>query len=99
MTRFLYLAAILVSFLGVLTFDYRFQLWLPARRLLAVVALTVPLFLCFDLLGAARGWFASNPHLNSLIVPPGIPLEEPLLLAFLTVLSVSLYRTVARMLA
>lgn len=89
MLRVLYLIAILVSFTGVLVLDRR---WLPTigpRRVLRTVAITVPLFLAFDVLGAARGWFASDPRLNLLIVPPGVPVEEPLLLAFITLVSIS----------
>jgi hypothetical protein len=61
------------------------------------VLITVPLFLGFDAVGAARGWFASSPRLNSAIVPPGIPLEEPVLLFFLTLVSVSLWRASRRL--
>jgi hypothetical protein len=77
------------SLAGVLTLDRRYVRSITTRRLLRTMAVTVPLFLAFDVLGAARGWFASDPRLNVLIVPPGVPLEEPLLLAFITLVSIS----------
>jgi lycopene cyclase domain-containing protein len=87
--RVLYLIAIVVSLAGVLTLDRRYLRSITTRRLLRTMAVTVPLFLAFDVLGAARGWFASDPRLNVLIVRPGVPLEEPLLLAFITLVSIS----------
>jgi lycopene cyclase domain-containing protein len=89
MVRVLYLIAILVSFAGVLALDRRWLGYIRPRRVLRTMAVTVPLFLAFDLLGAARGWFASDPRLNLLIIPPGVPIEEPLLLAFITLVSIS----------
>jgi lycopene cyclase domain-containing protein len=89
MLRVLYLIAILVSFIGVLVLDRRRLPIIGPRRVLRTVAVTVPLFLAFDVLGAARGWFASDPRLNLLIIPPGVPVEEPLLLAFITLVSIT----------
>ena len=89
MIRILYLMAILVSFAGVLALDRRWLRCIAPRRVLRTMAVTVPLFLVFDVLGAARGWFASDPRLNLLIIPPGVPVEEPLLLAFITLVSIS----------
>jgi lycopene cyclase domain-containing protein len=91
MTQYLYLTAVLVSLAGVLVLNARLRTGVLSARLLRSVVVTVALFLCFDIIGAARGWFSSNPHLNSVIVSPGIPLEEPILLSFLTVLSISLW--------
>lgn len=90
--RFAYLSGIAVGWAGVLALDERFGTGVRGRRLGRAAAVTVPAFLAFDLTGAARGWFSSNPGRNSLIVPPGIPLEEPLLLGFLTLVSVALQR-------
>jgi lycopene cyclase domain-containing protein len=90
-TRYLYLLTILASAAGVLAIDRRISAGIAGRRLLRTILSTVPIFLAFDLLGAARGWFSSDPRLNTAIVPPGIPLEEPILLAFLTLVSISLW--------
>jgi hypothetical protein len=92
----LYLATILLSALGVALIARE---WLPgtlSRRLLAPVAAVLVVFLAFDLVGAARGWFASNPDWVVAIVDPGIPPEEPLLLAFLALFSVVLLRLARR---
>ena len=99
MKQHLYLAGILFSITGVLLLDRRFATGVLQSRLLRSALVTVPLFLCFDLLGAARGWFTSDPHLNSAVVPPGIPLEEPILLFFLALVSISLWRAGRRLLA
>jgi lycopene cyclase domain-containing protein len=91
MTQYLYGTFILASLAGVLLLNSRLRTGIIGTRLLRSGVVTVALFLCFDTIGAARGWFSSNPHLNSVIVSPGIPLEEPVLLFFLTVLSISLW--------
>ena len=92
MTRFAYLSALALSWAGVLVLDRRISLGAAGPRLVRTIALTVPPLLVFDAVGAARGWFASNPRLNALILAPGIPVEEPVLLAFLSLLSVVLWR-------
>jgi len=96
--RFLYLASILVSAIGVVVLDRRLAIGIASRRFVRTAAVTVPLFLAFDLAGAARGWFSSDPHLNVLIIPPGIPLEEPILLTFLTLVSIALWQGTRRVL-
>lgn len=96
MIRFAYLAALILSWAGVLILDRRLRLGVAGTRLVRCILVTVPLFLVFDGFGAARGWFASNPGLNSVILPPGIPLEEPVLLAFLCLLSVVVCRIARR---
>lgn len=86
----LYLAVILVSLFGVGLLAGRFLPGVLSRRLLGVVAIVLVVFLAFDAVGAARGWFASEPDWVVAIVEPGIPPEEPLLLAFLALFSVVL---------
>ncbi len=96
LTRFAYLVAIALSASGILALDRRLRLGSLGRRLLRAVAVTVPVCLCFDAVGAARGWFHSSPALNVAVVPPGISVEEPLLLSFLVLLSVVLWRAAGR---
>ncbi len=96
LTRYAYLAALALSASGVVLLDRRLRLGAAGTRLLRAVAVTVPVFLGLDAVGAARGWFSSNPALNAAIFPPGISLEEPLLLAFLVLLSVVLWRAAVR---
>lgn len=94
--RFAYLTVLLLSVAGVVFVVRRFHLNVDSRLALRAVALTVPLFLVVDAIGAARGWFFSNPSLNIAIFPPGISIEEPILLGFLAFLSIVLYRALAR---
>jgi lycopene cyclase domain-containing protein len=96
MTRYLYLAAIILSAAGVLFLDRRLRLDASGPRLLRATAVTVPAFLAIDAIGAARGWFRSDPHLSVGIVPPGISIEEPFLLTFLVLVSIALWRAASR---
>ena len=98
MTRYIYLAAIIFSAAGILLLDRRMRLGAFGPRLVRAVALTVPVFLVIDAVGAARGWFSSDPHLSVAIFPPGISFEEPFLLTFLVMLSVVLWRAAGRLL-
>jgi hypothetical protein len=92
-----YLAVILLSLTGVGLIAHRVLPGTLSRRLLAPVAAVLGVFLVlFDGVGAARGWFASNPDWVLAIVPPGIPPEEPLLLSFLALFSVVLLRLARR---
>ena len=94
--RFAYLAVLLFSVAGVAFMVRRFHLKVDSRMVLRAAALTLPVFLLVDAIGAARGWFFSNPQLSIAIVPPGISLEEPVLLAFLAFLSIALRQALAR---
>jgi hypothetical protein len=96
MTRCVYLAAIAFSAAGVLFLDSRLRLGASGPRLLRAIAVTVPVFIAIDALGARRGWFRSDPHLNVAILPPGISVEEPLLLTFLVLISIVLWRGASR---
>jgi hypothetical protein len=95
-TRYAYLAVLLLSVAGVAFVVRRFGLKVDSRLVVRAVALTVPLFLVVDAIGAARGWFFSNPSLSIAIFSPGISLEEPLLLGFLAFLSIVLYQALAK---
>lgn len=87
----LYLAVILVSLAGVTLLAHRFLPGVVSRRLARPVVAVLVAFLAFDLVGAARGWFASNTDWVVAYWPPGIPPEEPLLLAFLALFSIVLF--------
>ncbi len=92
----LYLAAIVGAFAGVALLDRRFRLGLASRATLAAIVVVEVSFLAFDLLGAARGWFATDTDWVIAYWPPGIPPEEPLLLAFITIWAIALYRLAGR---
>jgi hypothetical protein len=86
-----YLALILISFAGVLLLAGRFLPGVVRLRLLRPIAVVLVVFLAFDVVGASRGWFASSADWVVASVPPGIPIEEPLLLAFLALFAVVLF--------
>ena len=87
----LYLASIVVSSAGVLLLAHRFLPGIVSVRLVRPVVAVLVVFLAFDWLGASRGWFASSLDWVVASFPPGIPPEEPLLLAFLALFSVVLF--------
>lgn len=92
----LYLAAIVGSFAGLALLDRRFRLGLASRATLAAIIVVEVAFLAFDLLGASRGWFATNTDWVIASWPPGIPPEELVLLAFIATWSIALYRLAER---
>jgi hypothetical protein len=92
----LYLAAIVGSFAGLALIDRRFRLGIWSRPTLAAILVVEVAFLAFDLLGASRGWFATNTDWVIAYWPPGIPPEEILLLAFITTWAVALFRLAER---
>ena len=92
----LYLAAIVISLAGLPLIDRRLRLGLLSRSTVAAIVVVEVAFLAFDWIGASRGWFASSRDWVVALFPPGIPLEEPLLLAFITCWSIVLYRSVER---
>ena len=92
----LYLVVILVSLGGVALLAGRFLPGVLSRRLLAPVVAVLGVFLAFDVVGSARGWFASSESWVVALIPPGIPPEEPLLLGFLALFSVVLVEAFRR---
>ena len=88
MSHFAYLAYLLIASSGMLVICA----WrgILDRRLLRALLITVPIFLLFDALGVARGWFYTEPSLNVWILPGGISIEEVINLSFLTVLAIDL---------
>jgi hypothetical protein len=92
-----YLAVIVASLAGVSLLAHRFLPGVVTPRILRPIAVVLVAFLAFDAIGAARGWFASSPEWVVAIVPPGIPVEEPLLLAFLALFSIVLFEGFRRL--
>lgn len=63
------------------------------RRLLAVLAVCLALFLGWDSLGVQRGYWRSEPaRVLGVWVLPGVPIEEVALLAMVTFASIVLWR-------
>ena len=93
----LYLAAILLSMLGIGLIDYRHKIALFggfARRTLGVVGAGVLFFLVWDVFGIAFGVFfrgSSGAYLGIEVLPE-LPLEEVFFLTFLCYLTVIAWR-------
>jgi hypothetical protein len=92
-----YLLVILFSSGGVMLLAHRFLPGVLSVRLLRPIGAVLVVFLAFDLVGAARGWFASNLEWVVAYFEPGIPPEEPLLLSFLALFSVFLFESFRRL--
>nr|WP_203582462.1 lycopene cyclase domain-containing protein [Microbacterium hibisci] len=98
----IYLAAILLSAVGIALLDRRWRLaaWqAPGRTALAVGVGTV-FFLLWDAVGIATGVFVKgdSPLLLGIDLAPHLPLEEPVFLAFLCYLALVAWAGAARML-
>ena len=92
----LYLLVIVVSFSGLCLLAHRLLPGVVSLRLMRPILAVLVAFLAFDLVGAARGWFASSLDWVVAYIPPGIPPEEPLLLAFLALFSIVLFEAFRR---
>ncbi len=92
----LYLGAIVLSYAGVALLARRFLPGTLGRGLVRATVAVLVVFLAFDALGSARGWFASSRDWVVAVVAPGIPPEEPLLLAFLALFAVVVLRLARR---
>lgn len=95
-----YLAALLVSFAGMLMLDRRFRLafWGAPTRAAAAVGIGTAFFLVWDAVGIATGVFVkgASPLLIGVDLAPHLPLEEPIFLAFLCHLALVLHAAVLR---
>ena len=102
MHGFFYLVTIAVSALGTHALARRLRLTMPMRHAYPFVVLMVTLFLLVDMAGIAGGWFYTPRALSSAMFPgvgpydTGLPLEEPLLLAFLAQFSLVLSTVVSK---
>ncbi|GAA1690602.1 lycopene cyclase domain-containing protein [Microbacterium sediminicola] len=95
-----YLAAILLSMLGVGIIDARWRLALfgaPVRTLVCV-GIGVVFFLVWDAVGILTRSFAKgdSPLFTGIDLAPELPLEEPVFLAFLCYLALVAFAGVVR---
>jgi hypothetical protein len=88
MVRFAYLGYLVLATAGMLLESIRMRIL--DHRLVRSLLLTMAVFLAFDAVGVARGWFQVNPELNLWVLPGGISIEEVINLAFLTIFSIAL---------
>ena len=97
---YLYLITLLLSILGVglLDWTHKVALFVDARATLAAVALSVLVFLIWDVIGIANGIFfrGDAPHLSGILLAPELPLEELFFLILLSYNTLVVYRWAAK---
>jgi lycopene cyclase domain-containing protein len=86
---FLYLAALLLSLVGISLLDFRHKLAFfggAALRSLIIIAAAVVFFLVWDVVGIATGVFfrGGGPWMTGVLLGPELPLEELFFLMVLT---------------
>lgn len=94
--QFSYLAAIVFSMSGMVTLDWRYKLALfyTTRRTLITLAISVLIFILWDILGISLGIFFSgkSPYMSGIYLAPEFPLEELFFLTFLCYFTLVMYR-------
>jgi len=92
---FLYLAALLVSLVGMVVLDRRFRLffWRDALRAGIVLVAGLAFFLLWDLEGIRIGIFfrGQTSITTGILLAPQLPIEEPFFLLLLCYLAMNLY--------
>jgi len=98
-----YLVALLVSLGGVVALDARHRLfaWAHPRRALAVLVAGVTLFLAWDAVAIARGFYArgSGSTLLGVEVAPHLPVEELVFVTFFSYLTMVVFTATHRVVA
>ena len=96
MIAYTYLALLLLSIAGIGLLDWRHKLALfyDRRRTLLTVALTVTIFIIWDIFGIALGIFfsAHSPYMSGIYLMAEFPIEELIFLTFLCYFTLSAYR-------
>lgn len=96
-----YLGALLVSIAGMLVLDarYRLFLWRSPRRALLTLAIGTAALLLVDLLAIGLGIFRAgdSPLMTGVMLAPHLPLEEPVFLLFLCLLTMVVHELARRM--
>jgi len=97
-----YVLALVVSLAGVALLDARHRLfvWHRPRRALAVLAVGVTLFLCWDAVAIARGIFerGRGDALLGVEVAPHLPVEELVFVTFFSYLTMVVFTGTLRLL-
>lgn len=95
MTGYVYLAALMVSSVGMLIIDYRYKLFFFARPRIATLIMIVGVsgFLLWDAAGIGLGIFLRGDAFiaTGIVLAPHMPLEEPIFLAFLVLCTMVIY--------
>lgn len=93
--RFTYLAALIMSVVGMSALDRKYTLafWQDALRSAKVIATSVIVFVVWDILGISLGIFFSgeSPYMSGLYLMPELPVEELFFLTFLCYFTLIMY--------
>lgn len=99
--EFLYLGAILFSFLGMLVLDYRFNLafFHRAKRTAVTLLVGLVIFIIWDIFGIVMGIFfeGKSQFVTGIMLAPHFPLEELFFLTFLCYFALIVYRLMERL--
>ena len=97
---FAYLAALILSILGLYLIDrrHRLAISLSPRAAILAILVAVMLFLAWDVAGIALGIFfrGDAPHLSGLLLAPELPVEEVFFLMLLSYNTLLVYQWFAR---
>ncbi|GAB6859900.1 lycopene cyclase domain-containing protein [Microbacterium xylanilyticum] len=97
-----YLSLLLVAIFGVGLVDARWRLflWADPRRAALVLLAAVALLVAWDLAGIAADIFRRDPNAIStgILLAPHLPIEEPVFLAFLVQVTMTVYAGARRIL-
>lgn len=92
---FLYLLALTIALIGMVSLDRRFSLffWRDARRAAVVLVVGVVFFLAWDVAGIGLGIFfrGETTFMTGLQLAPELPVEELLFLTLLCYLTMNLF--------
>jgi len=96
-----YLGALLAAIAGMLVLDarHRLFLWRSPGRALATLAIGTGALLVVDLVAIALGIFrvGDSPLMTGIMLAPHLPLEEPVFLLFLCLLTMVVHELARRM--
>ncbi|NBU23527.1 MAG: lycopene cyclase domain-containing protein [Actinobacteria bacterium] len=97
---YLYLIALIFSIVGVglLDWTHKLALFVDARATVISVAISVGVFLTWDVIGIINGIFfrGDAPHLSGILLAPELPLEELFFLVLLSYNTLIAYRWAAK---
>lgn len=103
MTGLAYLALLAASIASMLLLDWRHRLffWRDARAAAIVTVVSVAALLAADAAGIAAGIFlrGDGTIATGLLIAPHLPIEEPIFLVFLVLLTAVVYTGSVRILA
>lgn len=97
---FVFLAAIIISSVCMLSIDFRYKLafFYDKKRTLVAIAIGALLFVIWDIIGISLGVFifGNSPLTTGVMIAPHFPLEEIFFLIFLCYFSLVVFRVLEK---